>query len=136
MSSVAVTLTTVHTLWAGRELGSFVGLSGLAVNLSAVGYIIIDNGLAGLVLLHLAFGRLGVASVASITGVNAGLKTSTLARVRLHDLLVLAEGFGHLFLRNVVEEDTRTERARYCGTELAVTSLGLKSAWHSCPYNK
>lgn len=123
MSSVGVTLAAVHTLWAGRKFGGFLGLSSLAIDLSAVGHIIVDDGLASLVLLHLTFDGLGIDGVTGITGVDAGLDTSTLAGVRLHDLLVLAEGLSHLLVRNVVEEDTLAERAWYCGTELAITSL-------------
>jgi hypothetical protein len=73
--------------------------------------------------LDLLLGGLVVHGVAGVGGVDEGLETLTVAGVSLHDLLVLAEGSGELFLANVVDERARAERVGDGSTELAVTCL-------------
>lgn len=53
-----------------------------------------------------------------------GFQTLALARVGLHNLLVLLESGVHLGCLDIVEEDARAERAGNCSTELAITGLG------------
>lgn len=116
-------LATVDALRArGEVLGLFLGGS-LTVNVGTIGSIVVNDRLAGLVLALLTLNSFVVDSVASVTGVDTSLKTGTLARVRLHELLVCAECLVHLIGADVVQEDALSERARYCSTELTVTSL-------------
>ena len=120
-------LQTVDTLWTRGSVDSSVIVPALCtefVGLCAVFGIIVDDRLAGNVLgLHTRLGSLGVPGVSSVAGVDKGLETSTLTRVRLHDLLVLVESLGHLLVADIVQKDALAKRGRDGGTELAVTSL-------------
>jgi hypothetical protein len=97
-----------------------------AAVLSARGYIIVED--AGLELigdgaLDLLLGGLVVHGVAGVGGVDKGLETLTVAGVSLHDLLVLAEGSGKLFLANVVDEGAGAEGVGDGSAELAIAGL-------------
>ena len=62
--------------------------------------------------------------VSSVARVDESLETGTLARVGLHDLLVLIESSDHLVVADVVEEDTVTHGVDGDGSaELAITGL-------------
>jgi len=120
-------LETVDTLWSRGSVDSTLLVSTLgtqSVGLSTVLGVVVDDRLAGDVLgLGLALNRLGVRGVTSVAGVDKGLESGTLARVRLHDLLVLTESLGHLLVADVVQELALTERSWNGSTELTVTSL-------------
>jgi hypothetical protein len=73
--------------------------------------------------LDLLLGGLVVHGVAGVGGIDEGLKTLTVAGVSLHDLLVLAEGSGELFLADVIDEGARAKGARDGSAELAITGL-------------
>jgi hypothetical protein len=79
--------------------------------------------LVGDAALDLLLGGLVVHGVAGVGGVDKGLKTLTVAGVSLHDLLVLAESSGELFLADVVDEGARAEGVRDGSAELAIAGL-------------
>lgn len=91
--------------------------------MDTVSDIIVDDRLGSLVLRRLTLDGLGVGSVTSVATVDGSLETGTLARVRLHDLLVLAEGLVQLLGGDIVQEDTLAQWTGDCSTEFAVTSL-------------
>ena len=73
--------------------------------------------------LDLLLGGLVVHGVAGVGGVDEGLKTLAVAGISLHDLLVLAESSGELFLANVVDEGARAERVGDGSAKLAIAGL-------------
>lgn len=99
-------------------LGSLVG-SSLLGDLD----VVVDQRLASNVLDLDALSRLVVDSVTSVAGVDVSIKTSTLTRVLLHDVLVLAERRVHLVHVDIVEEDARAKRGRNGSTKLTITGL-------------
>ena len=125
--AVGAILQTVHTLGAGSCVDGTVvvpTLSTQSIGLGTILSVVVDDRLAGDVLgLNILLGRLGVSGVSSVAGVDKGFKTGTLARVRLHDLLVLVESLDHLFVADIVQEDALAKRGRNGGTELAITCL-------------
>lgn len=123
LASVGVALATVNTLGARGKLLSLALGGGLAVNVGAISSVIVDDRLGRLVLGRLALDRLGVDGVTSVTGVDSGLETCTLARERLHELLVLAESLVHLVGRDIVKEDTAANGAGDGCAKLAITGL-------------
>jgi hypothetical protein len=65
-----------------------------------------------------------VHGVASVAAVNESFKTSALARVRLHDLLMLLKSSNHLVVADVVQEDAVTHRVDgNSSAKLAIASL-------------
>jgi hypothetical protein len=109
---------TVDTLGAAGHLLGGLLAGGLGTTLDVV---VNDRlgGRVGSVVLDLVV----VLGEASVAGIDESLKTLTLAGVGLHQLLVLLESGVHLAGLNIVEEDTRAERAGNSSTELAITGL-------------
>jgi hypothetical protein len=97
-----------------------------ATVLVAGGNIVVDDASLELVRevgLELLLGRLVVHGVASIGSVDESLKTLAVAGVALHELLVLAQSGGELFLADVVDERAGAERVGNGSAKLAITGL-------------
>ena len=80
VGTVGVTLAAVYTLRAGSKLRGLLLGGGLTIDLSTIGGIIVDDRLGSLVDGGLTLNGLGVVGVASVAGIDARIKTGTLAR--------------------------------------------------------
>jgi hypothetical protein len=97
-----------------------------AAVLVASGNIVVDDASLELlrkVSLELLLSRLVVHGVAGVGSVDESLKTFTVARVALHELLVLAQSGGELLLADVVDERAGAKGVGDSGAELAVAGL-------------
>lgn len=91
---------TVDTLGAASHLLGSLLASGVDTILN----IVVNDGLAGRVG-SVVLDLLVVTGVSSIGGIDVGLESLTLARVGLHNFLVLLQSSVHLACLDVVKED-------------------------------
>jgi hypothetical protein len=97
-----------------------------ATVLVAGGNVVVDDASLKLVRevgLELLLSRLVVHGVAGVGSIDESLKTLTVARVALHELLVLAQSSGELLLADVVDERAGAEGVGDSSAELAVAGL-------------
>lgn len=113
----------IDALRTRSMLGGGLLIACHTIGWGAIGSVIIDNRLAGSVLCDLSFDWLVVDGVTGVRSVNTGLETLTLARVRLHDLLVLTESRVELVNLNIVQEYTFAQRAWDGGAKFSITGL-------------
>ena len=72
---------------------------------------------------RLLFDRLVVERVARVAGVDKGFDTRAVARVLLHDLLVLQQSSHELLVRDIIEEHAGAEWIGHGGAKLTIARL-------------
>lgn len=124
----------IHTLRSGGVVDSVSRLASNAIDVAVLAQtalgeaglgVIVENGVLDRAVdaVYAILDRLVVDGVASVGSVDKGLETGALARVALQNLLVLAEGGGHLVIADVVQEDAGAERVGHSSAKLAVACL-------------